>query len=215
MTLRGRLVSLFPLLVLTMSAAALALALVTSCAGWLALVPAVVYFVPPLCFRLHEKISPLREGLHSLEAPGYSPWWGSLQMQNIYHALPALEAILRIVPGCYSAWLRLWGSKIGRNVAWTPRVEISDRSLLEIGDRVIFGHKVALYAHVVDRRPKAKGGSLRLFAKRIRIGDGAFVGAGSRLGPGAEIAAGARLPVLTDVSVNGHFDNRTDSEPNP
>lgn len=209
MTLRGRLVSLFPLLVLTMSAAALALALVTSCAGWLALVPAVVYFVPPLCFRLHEKISPLREGLQSLDAPEYSPWWGSLQIQNIYNALPALEAILRIVPGCYSAWLRLWGSKIGRGVAWTPRVEISDRSLLEIGDRVIFATKVAHYAHVVDRR--TKDGSLRLFVKRIRIGGGAFLGAGSRLGPGAEIAAGARLPLLTDVSVNGHFDNRTDS----
>jgi hypothetical protein len=207
MTLRGRLITLFPLLILSLCLAVMSLAITQHRAAWLLLLPVILYLVPPLAFRLHQCLCPLREGMQSLDAPGYSPWWGSLQIQNIYNALPSLEAILRTLPGCYSAWLRLWGSKIGRNVAWTPRVEISDRSLLEIGDGVIFGHKVALYAHVVDQRPKR---GVRLFLKRIRIGDGAFLGAGSRLGPGVEIDADARLPILTDLSVNQHFQNPQD-----
>jgi hypothetical protein len=199
MTLRGRLIALFPLLILSLCVAAASFAISQQRAVWLLLLPVILYLLPPFCFRLHQILAPLREGLHSLDTPGYSPWWGSLQLQNIYNAMPALEAILRIIPGCYSAWLRLWGSKIGGGVVWTPQVEISDRSLLEIGDRVVFGHKVALFAHVVDKRPKR---GFRLFLNRIRIGDDVFLGAGSRLGPGADIADGTRLPILTDVYVN-------------
>ena len=199
MTLRGQLIALFPLLILVFCIAALGSATVQRRADTLIVLPILVYLVPPILFRLHNKFAPLREGLHSLDAPGYSPWWGSLQLQNIYNALPFLEAFLRIVPGCYSAWLRLWGSKIGRGVVWTPQVEISDRSLLDIGDRVIFGHKVALFSHVVDKRPQR---GVRLYLKRIRVGNDVFLGAGSRLGPGADIAEGTRLPILTDVYVN-------------
>ena len=207
MTLRGRLIALFPLLILGTCVVVLSLAITLQRAVWLLQLPVIVYLIPPLCFRLHQRLAPLREGLHTLDAPGYSPWWGSLQLQNIYNALPSLEAILRIIPGCYSAWLRLWGSKIGSDVVWSPRVEISDRSLLEIGDRVIFGHKVALYPHVVDQRPKR---GVRLFLKTIRIGDDVFLGAGSRLGPGADIADSTRLPILTDVYVNEKRESDTD-----
>jgi len=199
MTLRGRLIAMFPLLVLSLCALVICLSICDQRAIRLIFLPVVVYLIPPLCFRVHQVIAPIHEGLHALDSPGYSPWWGGLQIQNIYNALPALEAVLRLIPGCYSAWLRLWGSKVGSRIVWTPRVEISDRSLLEIGDQVIFGHKVALYSHVVDTRPTR---GLRLFAKRIRIGNDVFLGAGSRLGPGAEIADGTRLPILTDVYVN-------------
>ena len=60
------------------------------------------------------------------------------QLQVLYSAFPAL----RLVPGLYSAWLRLWGSRVGRAVYWTPQVKITDRGLLKVGDGVVFGHRV-------------------------------------------------------------------------
>ena len=104
-----------------------------------------------------------------IDAPGYAPWWGGHQCQLMYSAFPALEAALRLVPGLYSGWLRLWGSR------------------------------VACYAHLVKRRDVG----LVLYVRRIRIGDGVLLGAGSRLGPGVCIENGAVLPVQTDVGV-GH-----------
>lgn len=198
MTLRARLFGLFP--------AAWLLLVLFAFAAWLnapASVPrallglATVYLLPVACFRLHQLAWPLLEGRTQLDAPAYVPWWGAHQFQLMYTAFPALEAALRLVPGMYSAWLRLWGSRIGRGVHWTPRVEISDRSLLEVGDGVIFGHRSACYAHLVQRR----SGGLILYLRRIRIGQGVQLGAGSRLGPGAAIAAGVVLPALTDVGV--------------
>jgi hypothetical protein len=156
-----------------------------------------VYLLPVACFRLHQLAWPLVEGRTRLDAAAYAPWWGAHQCQVMYTAFPALEAALRLIPGVYSAWLRLWGSRIGRGVYWTPRVDISDRSHLEVGDGVIFGHHTACYAHLVQRR---SGGPV-LYLRRIRIGQGVQLGAGSRLAPGASIAAGVVLPAATDVGV--------------
>jgi len=198
MTLRARLFSLFPAAWLCLVAWAFAAWTFAPYSPWrLLAVLAVLYLVPVACFRLHDLAWPLLEGRTRLDAPGYVPWWGAHQMQVMYTAFPALEAALRLVPGAYSAWLRLWGSRVGRGVHWTPRVEITDRSLLEVGDGVLFGHRAACYAHVVHRR----AGGLVLYVRRIRIGDTVQVGAGSRLGPGAAIDAGVVLPILTDVGV--------------
>jgi hypothetical protein len=197
MTWRARLFALFP---------ALWLALLLACVVWIVVarnawaVPAllfVAYLLPPLSFRLHQARWPLREGRSYLDTPGYAPWWGSHQCQVMYNAFPALESALRLLPGFYSAWLRLWGSRIGRGVHWTPRVEIADRSLLDVGDGVVFGHLTACYAHLI----KPHRGRLVLYLRRIHIGDRAFLGAGSRLGPGVRIAPGTVLPLLSDVGV--------------
>jgi hypothetical protein len=197
MTLRARLLGWFPagwLAAVVVCGASLAAA---PSVGSLALLLAVLYLLPVACFRVHERRWPLREGRSRLDRPGYSPWWGGHQLQLVYSAFPALEAALRLVPGAYSAWLRLWGSRVGRRVHWTPRVEITDRSLLEVGDDVVFGHRTACYAHVV----KPRGDGLVLYVRRIRIGNGAFIGAGSRLGPGTRIGDGVALGVLTDLGV--------------
>ncbi len=198
MTLRARLLALFPaawlfLVLLAFASWMSAPASVSRALLWLA----TVYLLPVACFRLHERVWPLVEGRSRLDEPSYAPWWGAHQFQIMYTAFPALEAALRLVPGMYSAWLRLWGSRIGHGVHWTPLVEISDRSLLEVGDGVIFGHRAACYAHVVQRR----SGRLDLYLRRIRIGRGVQLGAGSRLGPGAAIMDGVTLPALTDVGV--------------
>jgi len=197
MTVRARLFGLFPALWLAGSAlCVLYVAHVPGLASALALL-AVLYVVPVAAYRVHEWLWPLAEGPSRIDGPGYSPWWGGHQCQVMYTAFPALEAALRLVPGVYSAWLRLWGGRVGRGVYWTPLVELTDRALIDVGDGVVFGHRVACYAHLV--KPRSDG--LVLYVQRIRIGDGVLLGAGSRLGPGAHIDAGAALPILTDVGV--------------
>ncbi|MGA9772634.1 MAG: acyl transferase [Blastocatellia bacterium] len=198
MSAMGRAISFYPAVILSLLAAT---------GFWFAFRPTpiqpvilvlIVYLLPPLTLRLHEIFFPLGEGLSKLSEPKYSHWWGAHQIQLIYIALPQLEALLRLVPGLYSAWLRLWGSRIGRKVYWTPNVEITDRSLLEIGDGVVFGHHCKLLGHAI----KPRGGAVLLYLRRIHIGRDVFIGAGSRIGPGAVINDGSYLPVLTDVYVN-------------
>jgi hypothetical protein len=198
MSVMGRVISFYPTGILSLSAATV---------FWFAHSPSpvqpavlilIVYLLPPVTLRIHEIFFPLREGLSKLSEPKYSHWWGAHQIQIIYIALPQLESALRLVPGLYSAWLRLWGSRVGRKVYWTPNIEITDRSLLEIGDRVVFGHKCKLLGHAI----KPKGGAVILYLRAIKIGRDVFIGAGSRIGPGAVISDGSYLPVLTDVYVN-------------
>lgn len=197
MTWRARLFALFPALWLLLLGSVSYWIISTPRGLLVALLIVIVYLLPVFCFRLHQWLWPLHEGPSRIDTPGYSPWWGGHQFQVMYNAFPALESALRLIPGLYSAWLRLWGSRVGRSVYWTPRVEIADRSLLDIGDEVIFGHLTACYAHLI----KPRHGGMILYVRRIRIGHRAFLGAGSRLGPGARIADGAVLDVLTDVGV--------------
>jgi hypothetical protein len=202
MTALGRVMSLYPTMILAM---------VGGVVFWFgyrpsllqpALLIAIIYLLPPLTFRLHQIFFPVRERVSDLAERCYSPWWGAHQIQVIYIALPQLEAILRLVPGLYSLWLRLWGSKVGRNVHWTPNVEITDRSMLIIGDRVVFGHKTKCLGHAI----KPRGKSMLLYVRAIRIGNDVFIGAGSRIGPGVVINDGVYLPILTDLYVNQKVD---------
>ena len=55
-----------------------------------------------------------------------------------------------MIPGLYSAWLRLWGAKIGRFTYWAPGTIILDRSFIHIGNFVVFGAGVRLNPHVID-----------------------------------------------------------------
>jgi hypothetical protein len=202
MTLMSRLMVLFPVFHVAGFLTLLAWSVGNS--SWLGvlLLPLWIYLVPPLLHRIHDLLFPLKEGASRISDPVYSPWWGSHQLQLLFVALPGLDSLLRIVPGLYSAWLRLWGSRIGKSVHWTPSVQIADRSLLEIGDGVVFGHKSECYSHVIRPQQRGQKQSLILYIRKVRIGRGAFIGAGSRLGPGAVIAEGTFLPVLTDVYLN-------------
>lgn len=158
----------------------------------------VLYGLPVLAYRVHHWGYPLVEGISYLRGKPYSPWWGSHQIQLIYIAFPVLETALRLIPGAFSAWLRLWGAKVGQQVYWTPGLEIADRGLLTIGSRVVIGHRVGLYAHVI----KPKHQDLLLYVKGIYIGDDAFVGAGSRLGPGVVVPPGSYLGAGSDLYPN-------------
>lgn len=198
MTALGRLMALFP---------ATLLALTVACLTWFAHAPGplpgaallgVLYLLPPLTFRLHAACFPLREGQTPLVGRAYSPWWGGHQIQVLYIALPQLEALLRLLPGVYSAWLRLWGSRIGRRVYWTPCIDVSDRSLLHIGDGVILGHRCGLFAHMITPVP----GNLLLYVRHIHLEPHAFIGAGANLAPGVRVKQGALVRATTQVYPN-------------
>jgi acetyltransferase-like isoleucine patch superfamily enzyme len=190
MTLLSRLLSFFPTLVM---------AIALSCVVWILIAPSLLsifallfslYGFPLVVYRLHQRFYPVKEGISYLLTEEYSPWWGTHQIQAIYNSFPVLETILQLVPGLFSFWLRLWGAKVGSQVYWTPSVNIIDRGLLEIGDRVIFGHLSATSSHVI----KPKRNDLMLYVKKVRIGNNVFFGAGTAVGPGANVADGAYVP---------------------
>lgn len=202
MTWKSKLMAMFPVLHLLLMIQAIILFSQTP--GWVSFghILMATYLFPLLSFRIHNLIFPLKEGKENLDLTQYSSWWGGHQIQQVFYALPFLEAILRIIPGVFSLWLRLWGSDVGRNVYWTPNVEIDDRSLLEVGDNALFGHKIEVISHIVGPR---KGG-LSLYSKKVKVGKNSFVGAGSRLAPGASIADNTFIPVLTDMFIDEHLD---------
>jgi len=96
-----------------------------------------------------------------------------------------LEEILRLVPGLYSFWLRLWGAQIGRLTYWSAGLRILARSFLRIGDDVVFGAAVRLNPHVLA---KNEHGQLELILATVIVGDRAIVGGYSLLTAGTEIA---------------------------
>ncbi|MEM9566873.1 MAG: acyl transferase [Cyanobacteria bacterium P01_E01_bin.34] len=198
MTLLSLLLSFFPTTVVLLAIATLAWLWVAPSAIAVATILFVLYGLPLCAYHLHNLLYPLIEGTSYLRGTAYSPWWGSHQIQQIYIAIPILETVLRLIPGMFSLWLKLWGAKVGRGVYWTPAIEIADRGLLNIGDRVVFGYRVGIYSHVV----KPKQNNLLLYVKPIEIGSDSFVGAGSVLGPGTVLPKGSYLPVESRLSVN-------------
>ncbi|MEM7771418.1 MAG: acyl transferase [Cyanobacteria bacterium P01_E01_bin.6] len=200
MTMLSRVLSVFPAFVMMVNIGAFAY--FCSHPGMMSAIALLLslYGVPPLVYRLHAWRYPISDGISYLLDATYSPWWGSHQIQVIYIAFPMLETIVRMIPGAFSLWLRLWGASIGRQVYWTPGLEIADRGLLTVGDRAVFGHQVGLYAHVI----KPKKNNLMLYVKPIIIGSDTFIGAGTRMGPGVVIDDNSYVPAKTDLYPSQH-----------
>jgi acetyltransferase-like isoleucine patch superfamily enzyme len=198
MTVLSKILSFFPSFILLLTGAAIVYLAYSPNIFSILAVFFSIYGLPVLVYRLHEWIHPVREGISYLQNKEYSPWWGSHQIQVIYITIPALEAVLRLIPGVFSCWLRLWGAKVGRDVYWTPGLEIADRSLLEIGDRVVIGHRVGIYSHIIKPRKQ----NLMLYVKKVKIGSNVFVGAGSNLAPGVVIGDGSYLPAASNLYPN-------------
>lgn len=159
--------------------AVLALACFLTPYPWLA--PVVLYLAPLIPGRLlRESLreSPVRIAIGS---PDFLRWWACFQCQVLFLRFPALEEMLRLVPGVYSWWLRMWGARIGKRTYWAPQTIILDRGFLEIGDQVVFGAGVRLNPHVIERD---------LLLAPVKVGDHAMIGGYSLLTAGTEIAAG-------------------------
>jgi acetyltransferase-like isoleucine patch superfamily enzyme len=203
MTGLDRLFSYFPLL---MTAAAFgALGVFAQWPnGWSAmLVLFVIYLFPPMVLRILERWAPIKPGVACIDGRTFCPWLAAHHIQAFYDALPYLESLLRVIPGFYSMWLRMWGSRIGYGVDWPVRMDVLDRNLMDIGNRVVFAREVELSAHA--RKKLADGGGIRALVRQVRIGGYAFIGAGARIGPGASVPANASVPPMSVVDVNEAF----------
>jgi hypothetical protein len=162
------------------------------------------YVLPLVLFRVTNAFLPLKDGAHYYNPAQASPWVMSFYLQALYGAFPQLERNL-IVLGLFSPWLRLWGSKVGTNVLWTSHTQILDRSGLEIGDNVFFGHMCLLTPHVTDLRH----GKLLFYFRKIHIGHNVFLGGACRIGPGVRIDDGVALPAATDIFIGKHITKDT------
>lgn len=199
MTALDRLFSYFPLMMTLATLAALGVfAAWTN--GWSALlVLFVIYFLPPLVLRILFRWAPLKLGVTNVDGRTFNPWLAAHHIQAFYDALPYLESLLRVFPGFYSLWLRMWGSHVGYGVEWPVRMDVLDRNLMEIGNRVTFARDVELCAHV---RQKLEGAGSRVLVRPVRVGGYAFIGAGARIGPGASVPHNANVPAMAVVGVN-------------
>jgi len=116
-------------------------------------------------------------------------WFLYYQLQSVYAHFVIFERALKIFPGAYSSWLRLWGSKIGHAVNWTPECQIVDRGHLEIGDRVFIGNRSYLSAHVI----KKSKDRYFLYVKRIQIGADTMISYQAHISPGVVIGSRVHL----------------------
>jgi hypothetical protein len=148
---------------------------------------ALLFLVPPLLARILRALAPIREGRIPLGRREFFVWWALLSLQVIFCRFPALEEVLRLIPGLYGLWLRLWGARVGHFIYWGAGLNILDRSFVQIGNGVIFGAGVRLNPHVLARNQQ---GELELILATVVIGNEALIGGYSLLTAGTEIAPG-------------------------
>jgi hypothetical protein len=156
-------------------------------AARLALALGLLYLLPPLLARIVLRILPIRQTRLAAGDASFLTWWCVFNLQVLFTRLAFLEELLRIIPGAYSAWLRLWGAHIGRLTYWAPGVVILDRPFLRLGNDVVLGAGVHLNPHVLTRH---SSGHLELLLAPVSIGHGASIGGYSLLTCGTEIADG-------------------------
>lgn len=202
MTGADRVFSYFPLMMTAASLTALGIFAQWPSVLSAALLLFIVYVLPPIVLRVMLRWAPLQQGIACIDGRSFCPWLASHHIQAFYDALPYLESLLRVIPGFYSMWLRMWGSRVGYGVEWPVRIDVLDRNLMDIGNRVVFSREVELAAHV---RQKMDGGGSRVLVRTVRIGGYAFLGAGVRVGPGASVPHNANVPAMTLVGVNEAF----------
>lgn len=145
-----------------------------------------MFFFPPLCARLLLSVYPIQLGIIEFLSKDFVKWWAIFNLQMIFNRLPFLEEGLRLIPGLYSFWLRLWGARIGKLTYWGPGLKILDRSFVKIGDDVVFGADVRINSHVVYKNDK---GELTLALDDVIIGDRTILGGYSLFTAGTEICS--------------------------
>lgn len=195
MTLFGKLITFFPGLHALLVIASAGYFILEPSWARAGLIPLAIYIFPLVAYHLHQMVAPVVEGESSIIG-SYSPWYGTHMIQLVFIGFPSCERFLRLFPGVFSVWLRLWGSKVGKGVYYTPHLELADRGLLEIGNGCVFGYNVKIAGHYISPS-KEKG--LKLYVRKVVIEDGGFVGAASRLAPGVRVKAGALVKATVDV----------------
>lgn len=152
-----------------------------------------IYLLPPLLYKLLYLFFKKEFGKHEFFSNKFLLWWLGAQLQIIYTRLTFLEEFLRFFPFVYSAWLRLWGSKIGKRVYWSPRVVVIDRGDLEIGNDCIIGYGAEFTAHLLIKHKNA----ICLHHEKIVIGKNVIVGAECKMALGVKALDGTTIKALS------------------
>jgi hypothetical protein len=176
-----------PALHVLLTAAPLAAAIARDDWRWAAVSLAALFLAPPIVVRALLAFRPLPTGRVDLASGAFLRWWATAQWQVVFARWPWLEEGLRLIPGLYSAWLRLWGARVGPLVYWSPGVVVLDRPLIRVGARVAFGAGVRVNPHVIAPGEDGRGA---LFVAPIAIGHDVLIGGYSTLLPGCEVHDG-------------------------
>ena len=111
-----------------------------------------------------------------------------------------------MVPGLYSLWLNIWGSKVSLLTYWSPRVEVTDRYSLDIHSRVIIGWGCSLAGHFMSD----KDGDKYLIVAGVIIEREAILGGRSKISPGGHIYPKEVLPTTHKVGpFNDYINGKT------
>jgi hypothetical protein len=156
---------------------------------------ALTYIVPPLLCRLTVLFFGKPAATNRVGSRGYWVWWFTAQCQAVFLRFPALEEIIRMVPGLYSLWLRFWGAEVGNWIYWGPGVKIVDRPFVHIEDLAVIGFGSQISSHGYFFPP----GELESGAPSVQFGipvvrKRAIIGGISGLSPGSEVAENELLP---------------------
>jgi hypothetical protein len=145
----------------------------------------ILYLQAPVLWRLLTALyGPVPQvSRFGKKAEEGSLWFAGNRLQELYESFEGLERFLKTIPGLYSAWLRLWGARIGKKVNWTPGCKVVDRPFVRIGDRSLIGNLAYLAAHAI----KKKDGRYVLFVKEVTIGSDVVISYASTIAPGAVI----------------------------
>ncbi len=145
----------------------------------------IVYFLSIIIWKILLMNYKFPEGAARIgkRAEGGNLWLIYYNLQAVYNGSSLPETILKAIPFAYSAWLRLWGSKVGKFVNWTPGCQVVDRAHLIIGDRCLVGNLSYLSAHIMKKNENF----YTLYVKNIEIGSDCVMSFRATIGPGAKI----------------------------
>lgn len=189
---------LFPLFHLILIGSALVWFIADSNIYSLLSIPIAIYFVPLFIYRTHCLIWPLKK---IIQTQNYVAYERTLCLQLTFSAIHLFEYILGVIPGAFSWWLRLWGSKIGKNIFWGPGFIMMDRGFLRVGDSCFFGSGICMIGHVAS----PSRDDLRVYLANIHIGNQVFIGGESRIAPGVQIDSGVVIPYRTMLEPKRHI----------
>jgi hypothetical protein len=165
-----------------------------------------IYLVPPLACRLALIVFGRPQGRALTQHDrAYKVWWFTYQWQVLFNRLPWIEEILRLTPGLYVLWLRLWGGRVSLLSFWAPGALVIDRPLIVVEAGAVIGAGAGLAGHSGMLAPD---GSYRIDIGTAHVGRGAIMGARSGLAAG-ELASGQMLPAGRMIKPFTCWDGKT------
>lgn len=150
-----------------------------------------LYLLPALVVRAVMAIGGRPQGLLHQDSGGFKRWWFAFQCQTVFNRLPWLEELLRLVPGLYALWIRLWGGRVSPRCYIAPGATLLDRWAVEVQTGAVLGYGCLLVAHLGTRGVDGRG---MLLVAAPCVQQDAIVGGLAKLGPGATLLAGQVLP---------------------